>query len=83
MARYIGQCSKCGSNQHPKGNVFRIMDKLFFELDYPHKSIEHVVTDTVKVCNNCNEPHNFQRRLSAKRKAKEELFARLLAEFED
>lgn len=81
MAKYIGQCSKCGSGDHPKGNVFRIMSSLYYSIDFP--SAPEPTTETVKVCNNCNTPHPFHRRMSAKKNATAALFDRLFAEMED
>lgn len=66
MARYIGQCSNCGSAKHPKGNVFRIMSGAFYDIDFPH--MPEAPTEIVKVCNNCNTAHPFKRRVSAKKK---------------
>ena len=66
MARYTGICSKCGDAAHPKGNVFRIMSGLFYDIDFPHAP--EAPTEYVKVCNNCNTAHPFKRRVSAKAK---------------
>lgn len=78
MTRYIGQCANCGSDQHPKGNVFRIMDKWYFEAGYPHDNVSHITTERVKVCNNCNHAHPFQRRTSARQRKLQEIAKQLL-----
>lgn len=76
MAKYIGQCKNCGSDQHPKGNVFRIMRDYEYDLEFPHR--EAAPTETVKVCNNCNTAHSFKRRVSARQRKLVETAAGLL-----
>jgi hypothetical protein len=67
--RYVGQCSKCGDDSHPKGNVFRIMAGFLFDIKFPHAP--PAPTEHVKVCNNCDTAHPFHTRISAKAKARE------------
>ncbi len=76
MARYTGQCVNCGSDQHPNGNVFRIMSAAFYDIDFPHKPA--APTEYVKVCNNCNTAHPFHRRQSKQNAKREELLNWLL-----
>jgi hypothetical protein len=68
MKRIVGQCRKCGEAAHPKGNVFRVMLTCVWDLDHPQRQSETdgIATDQVKVCNNCDTPHSFHRRISAK-----------------
>lgn len=81
MARLItGQCRNCGDAAHPKGNVFHVADALYFQIDYPHQWAGDITTHCVKVCNNCNTPHPFHTRKSAKRKQTEALFDALFAQ---
>lgn len=77
MARHLGQCSKCGDAAHPKGNVFRIMWSVHYDLDFPHAP--SAPTEHVKVCNNCNTAHSFHPRVSAKAKAMEAKLQETLA----
>lgn len=78
MARHVGQCSNCGEAAHPKGNVFRIMPALYWEIDFPRRELGAITSEYVKVCNNCNTPHPFHRRVSAKSKKMEALLVWLL-----
>lgn len=80
MARHIGQCSKCGDAAHPKGNVFRIMSAVFFECDYGTEQLAGITTQNVKVCNNCNTPHPFHQRTSARAKKLQATMDWLLAQ---
>lgn len=77
MPRYTGRCQNCGNDQSPRGNVFTVMQSFLFDLDnrYGH---EVPASDLVKVCNNCQFPHPFQPRTSAKVKAREALIQSLL-----
>jgi NMD protein affecting ribosome stability and mRNA decay len=78
MAKYVGQCKNCGSDQHPKGNIFRIMDAWYFAAGYPDKEVPS--TDKVKVCNNCDTAHTFRNRVSARQRKLQETADRLLSE---
>jgi hypothetical protein len=77
-----GQCKNCGSDRHPKGNFFKIQKTDMFELENKRN---HPLpkTEYTKVCNNCDYPHPFTRRMSAKNKSKEALFQRLIKQSDE
>jgi len=73
----LGKCKNCGTDQHPKGNVFTVMETFAFAMDNPY---QHNVPDCahVKVCNNCRFPHPFKHRTSAAAKDREAFLQSLL-----
>lgn len=84
MARYTGQCSNCGSNDHPNGNIFTVKETALWECTVTYAQADRPgfffpETKFVKVCNNCDQPHAFYPRQSAKAKAREARFAETLA----
>ena len=77
MPRYTGMCSHCGDENHPKGNVFTVVQTLLWECEaQPAWRVERdgwVVPATrySKICNNCGQAHPFHTRMSAQMKARE------------
>ncbi len=69
----VGRCNNCGDDKHPKGNIFHIQKTDMFELDNKRN---HPLpkTEYTKVCNNCDYPHPFTHKMSAKKKATNALF---------
>jgi len=81
MARYTGKCTNCGDDRSPKGNVFTVMRSWEFETDnrYQHPlPADCEDLSFVKVCNNCQYPHPFRPRVSAKAAQREALIQSLL-----